>query len=93
MSFIDIQKGKRVTKIIQLSATNTAQSVQIEGQDCTVVAYTGNLYIDPLTTATTATSIKVPTLPYHAGYTLNVKGSLSYISDTTATGQIIVYED
>jgi len=83
------ERFKRVLKIVNLSATNTAQSVAVGGLNCSVVLGTGNLFVDPTGTAT-VNSIKVP-----ANYpiNLNVKGDLSYISDSTATGQVIIYED
>lgn len=85
------QKFKKILSITNLSATSTAANALVGGMNCTILLLTGNLYVDPTGTATVAGSLKVPT--GYPGINIRVLGNLSYISDTTATGQLIIYED
>jgi hypothetical protein len=83
-------KFRRFKSITGVTAITTIQNVTCADDDLTLVCVSGNLWVNPLTTAVAdATAFKMT-----AGqtYDLNVFKTLSLISDVTgATYQIVKY--
>lgn len=82
---------KLVRKIIGTTAiTNTATSISILGLNARIQSLSGNVWINPLVTSTTANGFLIT--PGN-DLEITVDSSLSLISDSNgATVQILIYE-
>lgn len=81
----------RIKRILGVTAVdNSADSISLNHEDITIVCVSGNLWINPLTTAAEATGFKLT-----AGQSLDLRvdSALSIISDANgATYQYIVWK-